>query len=217
MRKQICALLVALGMSGSSFAQAADRLQEQFDEISGITYPAASAATQVVLTKMQTEIWSELQAGANLPTGALLREIVTWLAANFDLPAIHDLPRVEFVPPAKLVTIRYKGLVPDRIGNDPAAQTNYQREVIAVYNDSAKTIFLSEGWKGANVADLSVLVHEMVHHLQNLAGLKYECTQAREKLAYQAQDQWLKLHGRDLEKEFEIDMLTLLVSSACMN
>ena len=29
-------------------------------------------------------------------TRALLTEIVTWLSTNFDLPAIHDQPRVEF-------------------------------------------------------------------------------------------------------------------------
>ena len=40
---------------------------------------------------------------------------------------------------------------------------------------------------------------------------------AREKLAYEAQGDWLKLHGLDLETEFGIDMLTLLVTSACMN
>jgi len=93
----------------------------------------------------------------------------------------------------------------------------YQREVIAVYNDKMKTIFLSDAWAGTSAAKLSVLVHEMVHHLQNLGKLEYECPAAREKLAYEAQDQWLKRFGQDLETEFEIDTLTLRVTSACMN
>ena len=163
----------------------------------------------------------EAYRAAAQPTQALLSEIATWLSTNFDLPAVHDHPRVEFAAPMKLVSMRYKGLLPlawreDSI-QDPAVQAVHQREVVAVYNDTTKMIFLSEAWTGTTPAELSVLVHEMVHHLQNLAGLKYNCTQAREKLAYQAQNEWLKLHGRDLEKEFEIDMLTLLVSSACMN
>ena len=54
------------------------------------------------------------------------------------------------------------------------------REVVAVYHDATRTIFLSDAWTGASPADLSVLVHEMVHHLQNLAGLRYECPAARE-------------------------------------
>ena len=51
-------------------------------------------------------------------------------------------------------------------------------------------------------AELSILVHEMVHHFQNMLGLKYECPQAREALAYRAQDQWLGLFGRDLGDGF---------------
>jgi hypothetical protein len=57
----------------------------------------------------------------------------------------------------------------------------------------------------------------MVHHLQNLGQLKYDCPAAREKLAYQAQDEWLKLYESNLEKEFEIAKVTVLVTSGCMH
>jgi len=60
-------------------------------------------------------------------------------------------------------------------------------------------------------------VHEMVHHLQNIAGLKYECPQAREKLAYVAQNQWLAQSGRNLIDEFKLDALTVLVRTNCMH
>ena len=56
----------------------------------------------------------------------------------------------------------------------------------------------------------------MVHHLQNAAGLKYECPQAREQQAYAAQQRWLGLFGSDLRKEFELDAMTLLVRTRCM-
>jgi hypothetical protein len=36
-----------------------------------------------------------------------------------------------------------------------------------------------------------------------------------EKLAYEAQDHWLHLFGRNLEAEFEIDGLAPLVSTSC--
>ncbi len=55
----------------------------------------------------------------------------------------------------------------------------------------------------------------MVHHLQNVGGLKYECPQAREKLAFVAQERWLRMYGTDLEKEFGIDPFSLLVLSNC--
>ena len=112
-------------------------------------------------------------------TRANLTDIVTWLSANFDLPATREHPRVEFAPPLKIAAMRYKGMLPlawreDSI-RDPATQTAGLREVVAIYNDTSKTIFLSEGWTGTSPAEMSVLVHEVVHHLQNLAGLKYDC------------------------------------------
>jgi hypothetical protein len=55
----------------------------------------------------------------------------------------------------------------------------------------------------------------MVHHLQNQAGTAYECPTEREKLACEAQDKWLHLFGRNLEAEFKIDGLALLVSASC--
>jgi len=68
---------------------------------------------------------------------------------------------------------------------------------------------------GRTPAELSVLVHEMVHHLQNQAGTTYECPAERERLAYEVQDKWLGLFGRNLEGEFEINGLALLISTSC--
>jgi len=153
-------------------------------------------------------------------TRALLTEIVTWLSTNFDLPAIHDQPRVEFASPLEIATMRYKGFLPPTWRGDgmrePATLADYGRDVIAIYIDKSRIIFLPEGWTGAGPVELSVLVHEMVHHLQNLAGMKFECPAAREKVAYLAQSQWLKQFGRDLETDFQIDMLSLLVKTSCM-
>jgi len=89
-------------------------------------------------------------------------------------------------------------------------------EIVAVYEDATQTIFLPEGWAGASPAEMSVLVHEMVHHLQGNAKLGYACPQEREKLAYAAQQRWLGLFGRTLSSEFEIDPFTLLVRTGCM-
>ncbi len=161
------------------------------------------------------------QPDATRPTLTLLTEIVTWLSANFDLPAIQDHPSVEFVSPAKLASMRYEdnGCLPDRpceTGVYEPVEAAHQREVVALYEGTTRTIFLSDLWTGTTPADQSVLVHEMVHHLQNLGELRFECPRAREKLAYTAQDRWLKRFGKDLETEFEVDMFTIIVSSACM-
>jgi hypothetical protein len=141
----------------------------------------------------------------------LLTAIVLWLASNFGLPAIYDHPRIEFVPPTRIAALRYSGFA----GWQPDANAPERTSVVAVYLDATRTIYLPEGWAGKTPAELSVLVHEMVHHLQNVGKLKFECPQQREQLAYRAQEQWLGLFGRDLLRDFELDPLTLLVRTKC--
>ncbi len=100
-------------------------------------------------------------------------------------------------------------------GSRPAPILTGQRVIVSVYDDATKTIYLPEGWTGATPAELSILVHEMVHHLQNTGRLKFECLQEREQLAYRAQEQWLSLFGGSLLHDFEIDRLTILVTTRC--
>lgn len=134
----------------------------------------------------------------------LLNTIGLWLAATFDLPATADVPDLVSTPAVELVAMRY----------GPGA-TVAPGEVVAVYDDATGTIHLSEGWTGRTPAELSVLVHEMVHHLQSAADLRFACPAEREVLAYRAQDAWLGLFGASLESTFGIDDAALLVGTVC--
>ena len=140
----------------------------------------------------------------------LMNSILNWLAANFDLPIIREAPRIEFIQPASMAYVRYRGAV----GNQ-AIPLDMGRDIVAVYDDAKRTIYLPQGWAGVTPADQSLLVHEMVHHLQNLGNLKYACPEAREKLAFAAQEQWLELFDRTLASEFDLDPFTLLVRTSC--
>lgn len=162
---------------------------------------------------------ADLTIDARRPSQALMKEIVDWLSSNFDLPAIYDYPRIEFASAARLTFIRYKELTAGNAREtsieQPLAVVEQSQDIVALYEDSTKTIFLADAWSGATAADVSVLVHEMVHHLQNLGRLVYACPPAREKLAYQAQELWLNRVGLDLENSFGVDRFTILVRSAC--
>jgi len=144
--------------------------------------------------------------------------IMTWLSINFGLPPEPSYPQIEFHPQQAISQI-WIGNVALQEGMDVSAAKREirHRDIHAFYDDSRQTIFLVEGWNLESPRDLSVLVHELVHHLQNLDGRQYACPAEREKLAYQAQDAWLGLFRTSLEKEFEIDALTLLVSTKCMH
>jgi len=156
-----------------------------------------------------------LHSDATQPTEDLLDDIVAWLSSNFDLPVIEERPAIEFASRMELARLRVRDLASSQgfIGNDGKL---VRREVVALYDNNTRTILLPDDWDGTLQADQSVLVHEMVHHLQNLGNLKLDCLQARERTAYLAQAKWLERFGLSLEKEFDVDMFTVLVSSACM-
>jgi len=151
-------------------------------------------------------------------TGTALSELARWLSENYDLPYAAEPPRLEKVAPLRLYQLRHRAFLGSQsVGGTATPQPGYQREVVAVYDDKERTVYLPESWTGDTIAEQSILVHEMVHHLQNLAGMKFACAGEREKPAYLAQDKFLRQHGLSLENEFDVDMFTVVATSACMN
>jgi hypothetical protein len=141
---------------------------------------------------------------------SVLDAALHWLAEEFGLPEVAELPRIAFAPPERLVALH--------LGDaSHAASAATGPEVVAVYVDAQRTIYLPQGWTGATPAETSVLIHELVHHVQNLAGLGYACPAEREKPAFAAQAAWLERHGSDLETAFGIDAMTLLVRTGCLH
>ena len=145
----------------------------------------------------------------------LLVAIMLWLSANFELPISHDQPHIEFASASEITAIRYKSFTSKQRLDEVAPASVAPGDVVAIYDDDRRTIYLPAGWRGDTPAELSVLVHEMVHHLQNMARLKFECPQEREGVAYAAQERWLGLFGRDLSRDFGLDAMTIFFKSRC--
>jgi hypothetical protein len=161
-----------------------------------------------------------LHPEGGLPSPDLLAALSAWLSTQLNLPALGELPSVRLASPAVLSAIRCSAAYPDttRAGEptcDGVVSSQLEHDTMALYEDATRTIHLRTGWTGATPAELSVLVHEMVHHLQNLGGLVYECPDARERPAFIAQARWLELFGRTLESEFSMDPMTLLFRTTC--
>jgi hypothetical protein len=145
---------------------------------------------------------------------ALLTAIVLWLSTTFNLPATFENPRVEFISATKMTALYSKSIGQHE---QVAMVTNQsQPDVVSLYDHHAKTIYLLDGWNGKTPAELSILVHEMVHHLQTVGGLKFACPQEREELAYKAQERWLELFKHNLEQDFQLDPFSILVKSKCL-
>jgi len=156
----------------------------------------------------------------------LLAAIANWLSKEFGLPVVDRFPEIKLISPGEIGALRYNSPVPPashEVARDPGlAQPQSSaylptNDTVAVYIDGAEIIYLIEGWTGRTPADLSVLVHEMVHHFQYKLGLKHECPEDREKLAYAAQDRWLHLFDHSLESDFELDGFSVLVKTHCLH
>jgi hypothetical protein len=148
--------------------------------------------------------------GATPPSPALIEGIGTWLSLRFDLPEAPQQPAVRFIAPEAMLALRHRG-----IASDHGLAVAGMRDMLAVYDDDRRTIYLREDWRGDSAAGLSIVVHEMVHHMQNAAGLTFACPEAREDQAFAAQQEWLALFGKDLATEFDLDPFTLLVRTNC--
>lgn len=144
----------------------------------------------------------------------LLTLVILWISANFGLPGGATHPQIVAVPPGSLAATRAE-LARGPSGAPHPAEASLQPELHAFYHVGSRTIYLSDDWRPDTAAGLSVLVHEAVHHLQAEAGVAYPCAGQREKLAYDAQDRWLRQFGTSLAEEFGIDALTRLSRTAC--
>jgi hypothetical protein len=126
---------------------------------------------------------------------ALLTAIVIWISANYALPASLNHPRIERVASIEMAGLRTNGLLSALARKSTALEEQEssfekRRDVVALYNDQTKTIYLSDKWAGATPAELSVLVHEMVITFRT-SRHRLRMSAEREKLAYEAQDNWL--------------------------
>lgn len=146
--------------------------------------------------------------------------LMLWISVNFGMPVERVAPpAVERIPAEAIARIHHQ---PDAPATESIAGhrlladlTPAMRTVVAVYDSRTATIYLPEDWSAGDAADLSVLVHELVHHLQFATGARYGCPQERERLAFDAQDAWLKQFGSSLEEAFGIDPFTRLVRTIC--
>jgi hypothetical protein len=162
---------------------------------------------------------TEIEQAARRPDAALLSQLAGWLSANFGLAAMTETPRIEFVTPARMAAVRFRGVASDRQAAEAgrSAPPEFGHDIYALYDSRSRTIYLHERWDAGSPADMSILAHELVHHLQNLSGEQFACPHGREKDAYAAQRAWLAQSGRTIEEEFEIDAMTILVRSNCLD
>jgi hypothetical protein len=66
---------------------------------------------------------------------------------------------------------------------------------LALYGREVRILYLSNRLTFDNLIDQSILLHELVHHMQVINAAPIECREAQEALAYRLQVVWLREHG----------------------
>jgi hypothetical protein len=145
--------------------------------------------------------------------------LIAWISANFGLPVPTDDPDIIFASKAQMMEVRLASVASADTRyhalESQLAPDNDGYGLYALYNDETGTLYLREDFSAALTADVSILLHEMVHHIQNEADMEYECAEKRERLAYRVQNRWLESFGTNLEREFGLDPMTVLVRTNC--
>ena len=131
----------------------------------------------------------------------ILTALMIWLGANTTLDTNHDIPKVVFLPQEKMEQIYYVD-EPEKLPN----------ELHGIYDTDSDTIILRDTWDRRKPWDMGVLVHEMVHYLQDMNNVDFQCTAQMEKDAWPIQQKYLKdQHDYD----WEYDSLWYMVISTC--
>lgn len=66
---------------------------------------------------------------------------------------------------------------------------------LALYSRDQHILFLSAQLALGNLLDQSILLHELVHHMQVINDAAFDCREETERQAYRLQAQWLSEHG----------------------
>ena len=103
---------------------------------------------------------------------------------------VREAPSIRFVSYADIVKIYSEG-----------KGTDYHVE--SLYSETDHTIYLPNSWRSDDLRDRSILLHELVHHLQYLNNVKVICSSESEWQALELQVTWL----RQQEVEDPLDFL----------
>ena len=138
---------------------------------------------------------------------ACMKEIITalmiWMGANTNLDTNHDIPLVVFLPQEQMEQMYYGDHEHD------------EDSLHGLYDTNNNRIILMDTWDRRDPWDLAVLLHEMVHYLQDMNKIKFNCTAEMERDAWPIQKKYLdQVHNYDWEYD---ELWYVMISSCNMN
>ncbi len=152
----------------------------------------AAAPARAAVTLDPAPAWRQAQT-----TAELLAILDAWLDARSDYPARATPPMVEIVDRQ---TARLR----------PGTAARMGQTTRGLYDPASATITLVAPWSPDDVRDVSVLLHELVHHRQHTARHWY-CPGQQEPDAYRLQAEWLAERGLTIR----VNRIAVVLESGC--
>ena len=140
---------------------------------------------------------------------ALMYALMAWASAQTGIDPAATLPDVVYAAPEEMIRMQYPN------GDGGAAASGIR--VVALYDPDDAEIYLPLGFDARDPVDVSVLLHELVHHMQYQAGVSYACRGEMERVAYETQGEYLSSVGIDLLEAMEMNDLFLYLITSCLN
>tara|TARA_Y100001936_G_C16051811_1_gene658321 strand:+ start:55 stop:471 length:417 start_codon:yes stop_codon:yes gene_type:complete len=129
----------------------------------------------------------------------ILTALLIWIGANTDYNVNMDIPMVVFLPQVQMEQ-QYFGNSENHGG------------LHAFYDLDKDTIILPDTWDRRNAWDMSVLLHEIIHYVQDQNNIVYKCTAEMEKDSWPLQQKYLlQVH----KVKWNYDQLWHLMVSTC--
>lgn len=124
---------------------------------------------------------------------ALIAFLTAFIVANSDLPPAPIEPIVQYQDRETLWHMNHPGATfrPERQQYDALYRNDF--------------LYLHDQWKAGDLHDVSILAHELVHHLQHHSDKVYACEKEKEAHAYHLQIEFLERFGdMTTEEVFEV-------------
>ena len=130
----------------------------------------------------------------------ILIALMIWIGANTDYNTNVPLPSIEFKTQVEMENLYY------------GDRSEKEGDLYGFYNLKKNIIILPDTWDSTKPFDLGLLVHEIIHYLQDINDVQFGCTAEMELDAWPLQKQYLaNVHSY----HWEYDGLWHLMISQC--
>ena len=136
---------------------------------------------------------------------ALRLALMVWISGVTGLLVPAELPQVVYASDEQLCEVY--------TGKDCPADAS--TTIVALYHRVKHTMYLPDEFDVGHPYYISVLVHELTHHMQSCSDRQYPCVGAIEREAYAAGFKWLESMGLDALAVSKLDMLSLIHYTSC--